>query len=261
MLNLISKLNLYKIKVKNRFYIKDSDIFIASYPRSGNTWLRLLLADIILQLNNFKTDTVLPIHQDKIIPDMHVHDLSKFEIQFDLLARLIKTHSLFGKIKGHKVIFLFRNPADTLCSYFHFHRRYINLLPKTRDGIDKFCIEYTNDWLNHINSYINNHVKDKMLFISYENLHSNTLNTLKKVAYFSKLDASKMMIVKSISNQEFSKRKKNETIKENNNNEYFFRRGEVSSSKKELKPETISFIKNKTEDIYRKALLLENCSI
>ena len=33
------------------------DIFLASFPRSGNTWMRLLLSDLILQMQGFSTNT------------------------------------------------------------------------------------------------------------------------------------------------------------------------------------------------------------
>ena len=253
----IAKFNSYIFKVTQHFNLRDSDVFIASYPRSGNTWLRYLIADAILQLNNYETDTILPINVDKIIPDLHVHDLKKHKVIFNMPHRLIKTHQNYSKIKNHKTICLFRSPADVLCSYFHFHRRYKHLYGKTLLGIDRFCVGYIDDWSKHIKSYINGYKKGKILFVSYEELHSDTLNTLKKFFQFYGLDVDDEIILKSISNHEFSKKRKNEKISTSHKNEYFFRKGKISSSSAELNPETIALINKKSQEFYQEAISIE----
>ena len=41
----------------NQKLLKETHIFLASYPRSGNTWMRLLLSDALLQMQGFQTAT------------------------------------------------------------------------------------------------------------------------------------------------------------------------------------------------------------
>ena len=43
--------------------------FVSSFPRSGNTWIRYLLADVFLQRHGVATATELPVHPDRIVPD------------------------------------------------------------------------------------------------------------------------------------------------------------------------------------------------
>ena len=52
----------YRANVKQ---FRPSDVLLASVPRSGNTWMRLLLSDAILQSQGHPTDT-----GGNIIPDI-----------------------------------------------------------------------------------------------------------------------------------------------------------------------------------------------
>ena len=53
--------------------------FISSFPRSGNTWVRFLLSDIFLQRAGRATATVLPVHPDRLIPDIYCNLVSEVE--------------------------------------------------------------------------------------------------------------------------------------------------------------------------------------
>ena len=51
--------------------------FVSSFPRSGNTWMRFLLADVLLQNHGMATSTELPVHPDKIVPDFYCHWIAR----------------------------------------------------------------------------------------------------------------------------------------------------------------------------------------
>ena len=75
---------LQEMKIVKANQFQKSDIAIASYPRSGNTWLRVLVSDIILQFHNFKTGTGLPIHEDRVIPDIYDQRLHEIDPRIEL---------------------------------------------------------------------------------------------------------------------------------------------------------------------------------
>jgi tetratricopeptide (TPR) repeat protein len=242
--------------------LKDNDIVIASYPRSGNTWLRLLLSDIILQLNGFETDTLLPIHQDYVIPNIHDKNLHKIDPRVSLPFRLIKTHQKYSKIP-QKTLFLFRHPADALCSYYYFHLRYEHLKKIVEGGIDKFCLQNVDEWCEHLASYIDakNISPDKIFFISYELLHYQAVMALKEITEFLDLKINEQMFKKAIANHTFQKQYQQEKISGEigtKYSEHFFRKGSVGTHMEELKKETIAHINAKAFFLYKQALDFQN---
>ena len=106
-----------KIYQSNKSLFKSKDIFLASFPRSGNTWMRLLLSDLILQMQGFSTNT-----GGNIIPDVYKVNIEQWN-QDDRISqldfRIIKTHEYYEECYK-KIIYLFRNPADSLCSFYYY---------------------------------------------------------------------------------------------------------------------------------------------
>lgn len=97
----------------NKKKFNNNDIFLASFPRSGNTWMRLLLSDLILQTQGFSTGT-----GGNIIPDVYRVDIEEWNRDSrinQLPFRIIKTHELLQE-EYSKIIYSFRKPADSLCS-------------------------------------------------------------------------------------------------------------------------------------------------
>jgi FkbM family methyltransferase len=242
--------------------LNDKDIVIASYPRSGNTWIRLLLSDVILQLHGLETNTFLPIHFDHVIPNIHAKNLHLIDSRIKLPFRLIKTHQKYSEIP-QKTILLFRHPADALCSYYHFHRRYEHLKKYVNAGIDKFCLENVGEWCDHIVSYIDakNVFSDKIFFVSYELLHYQAEKALIEIADFLGLKITKQMVQKAIKHHTFQKHNQQEKLSGEigtKYNEHFFRKGLIGTHKEELKQETIRSISSRTDILYKQAIDFQN---
>jgi predicted SAM-dependent methyltransferase/tetratricopeptide (TPR) repeat protein len=250
-----------RIGIENENLLKSTDIMIASYPRSGNTWLRLLLADIILQIHNFKTDTVLPIHADHIIPNIHDKNLHEIDPRLDISDRLIKTHDTFGP-DVKKVVYLFRNATDALSSYYYFHRRYQHLQNTASDGIDAFSIKHLEEWCEHLSSYVNAKTNQgaDIFFISYEWLHTDAVGALRKVAKFLELLVSEQMCKIAVENHTFQKHHEDEKTSGTVGSkyfEYFFREGKIDGGAKAFQKETLEFINAKATPVYEKATALQ----
>gem|GEM_PF-106570 len=232
-----------------------SDIPIASYPRSGNTWMRLLLTDIILQYHGFQTDTKMPIHQDNVIPELPTAD--KLDPRINLPFRLIKSHDQYDPITK-KAVYIFRLPQDSLCSDYHFHRRYPQLQAQLEQDINVFCLKRVNEWLEHIASYVQAKLSGAcdVLFVSYERLHGDTVGVLMKTAAFLGLTVSEKMCRKAVENHLFKKHRATETLG-SEYREFFFRKGKVGSGKDELRRDVFLIIEHKAKPYYEKAVLLE----
>ncbi|MEG3944863.1 sulfotransferase domain-containing protein, partial [Microcoleus sp. w2-18aC4] len=251
---------------QNQKLLKETDVILASYPRSGNTWMRLLLSDIILQSQGFKTQL-----GGNFIPDIYKEKLDIWNRDPRLKKiplRIIKSHELYDT-RYVNSIYLFRKPADALCSFYY----YLLGDPEQREelqkqGIDDFCKVKVEQWRTHVESYIEAKEKksDNVLFISYENLKEKPEIILRKTTRdFLGLNITSRMCQIAVDNQKFEELQRIQKLEDTSQLGFweaggyqnFFRKGKVNSSKDELGQSTIDFIEAKAMAIYNLALSIE----
>ena len=251
----------------NQNLLKETDIFLASYPRSGNTWIRLLLSDALLQLQGFQTTT-----GGNIIPDAYKISINEWNNQIDtkIKFRIIKTHEpLFIQQTlelENRVFYLFRKPADCLCSFYYYSLKYEKNKENDK-GIDEFCLDNLEQWCSHVTTYIGYKEKspESIIFLSYEKLSDNPVKVLNYIVEILGWENCQLVCQKSVKNQEFnklkslSKEEKPEKMGfwEDHGYQDFFRKGKVNSSQEELSPETLRIIEETAMPIYKKASSFE----
>src|SRR5215469_11705139 len=87
------------------------DVFLVSYPRSGNTWTRFLLGNLI--------DQKIPVSFSNIesrIPEIYFNP-DRFLRQLPR-PRMLKSHECFQPHYPH-VIYIVRDPRDVAISFYH----------------------------------------------------------------------------------------------------------------------------------------------
>ena len=258
--------------LENKKRIQANDIFLASYPRSGNTWIRLLMSDLILQTQGYETST-----GGNIIPDIYKDNIniwfSDSRIN-NLPFRIVKTHETY-ETEYEKIIYVVRNPADAICSYYHYTKEYCTKENSDDNecinDIDDFCLSHLSQWYWHTQTYIKlkERKAKKIQFVSYESLKNNTVKSLQSIATFCGLQVEQELCQKAVDNQEFKKlqdmAKQTSEIKlgfkEDNGYDKFFRQGEVNTSSQELSTETMRLIEEKTMDLYAKAKSFESLDL
>src|SRR6476646_4264045 len=92
------------------------DTFVVSYPRSGNTWTRFLIANLLHPDLNVSFTNI-----EKLIPD--TSSQSNRALKRTPRPRIIKTHEYFDH-RYPKVIYIVRDPRDVVLSYYDFQRKY-----------------------------------------------------------------------------------------------------------------------------------------
>tara|TARA_B100000989_G_scaffold188547_1_gene141950 strand:- start:588 stop:1490 length:903 start_codon:yes stop_codon:yes gene_type:complete len=216
-------------------------IWIASYPKSGNTYLRSFIASYYFsKKGKFDFDLLLNILQFPSIKFTKKKINSQIEASQNWIynqqqffsgdkIHFIKTHSSLSQYKESSftnknlslgAIYIVRDPRNLITSMTHhyslsYEQSYVKLmnekqtlLEKSTDG-DYSNFTYLGSWSNHYKSWKN--TKDfNTLFIKYEDLEYNKFDTFKKIINFinnlkkDKTPINEKKLLNSISSTNFS---------------------------------------------------------
>ncbi|MEN8126152.1 MAG: sulfotransferase domain-containing protein [Bacteroidota bacterium] len=194
---------LFNYRVHGKYSkIRKNDIFLVSYPKSGNTWLRFLIGNLIhkekVDFNNFNS----------IIPDIYL--TSKQELDRYHSPRIIKSHERY--IESYpKVIYIYRDPRDVVISFYFYHKKYNT---NFNDSITEFIQKFINGvdsrydpWDTHLKEWFNSplNAQDNILFLKYEDIKTNEFKAVETVAKFLELNADEQEIKQAIDNSSFQK--------------------------------------------------------
>jgi Sulfotransferase domain len=171
------------------------DTFIASYPRSGNTWTRFLIANL---MHPDKPVTFANI--ETIIPDATA--LSSRELKRVPRPRLIKTHEYFEP-RYRKVIYLVRDPRDVVLSLYNFRRKYRSVddsYPIERYVAERFLPgDLDVSWGEHVGSWLGTRMNHPgFLLVRYEDLLQDPTRELCRLASFLGIAANTEMVTQAI---------------------------------------------------------------
>lgn len=158
------------------------DAFIVSYPRSGSTWFRFLLGNLL-----WKDEPVTFHNVEHVIPDIHVNS-SRF-IRAVARPRLLKSHEYFDP-RYQKVIYLVRDPRDVAVSYYRYYlkvRRFSETY-SLQQYIPAFLsgeLQEWGSWSQNVGSWLaTRNGTAGFLLLRYEDLLRDPLSVLAEAAYF-----------------------------------------------------------------------------
>ena len=142
----------------SQMQVQTQDIFVASFPKSGTTWLQ----QVVYLLYNPESNEESQIMEWKFPYLEHVYPGLK-EIENRLGdRRFIKTHLpvelLPSEITKAKVLFIHRNPKDVVVSYYYFARmlsyvHYVGSLVDFAWLLMHNKLPYT-PFFSHLNGYL-----------------------------------------------------------------------------------------------------------
>ena len=198
-------------------------IWLSSYPKSGNTWVRSLLSSYYFSdTGNFNFELLKNINvypQQKYFDvkinkpgEISLHwDISQKKIISEKKIKILKTHNSLLALNGKNftkpeytlgIIYVVRDPRNVITSLKNHYdldyeqsldfmineKKYIYDIQEKNDYAD---FHFLSSWSNHYKSWINNNLFKKMV-IKYEDLENDTFKTLKNlIIYINTLNQTK----------------------------------------------------------------------
>lgn len=160
------------------------DTFIVSYPRSGNTWTRFLIANLLHPEIEVGFANI-----DSLVPDTAA--LSSRMLKRTPRPRVLKSHQYFDH-RYPKVLYVVRDPRDVAFSYYQFHRKYAFV--NDSHPIEQFVADFVGGrlisadwgtWAENVASWLYTRGHNAgFLLTRYEDLEQDTQRELARIARF-----------------------------------------------------------------------------
>jgi hypothetical protein len=176
--------------------ILPDDIFLVSFPKSGNTWTRFLIANL-----RFPNEPATWDNIDRLVPD----PTGTTKRDFDRMTRprIIKSHECFDP-RYPRVINVVRDPRDVVVSQYHYHRKIRKI--EVDSPIEKFVTRFLagetcphGSWGQNIATWLyTSEGSARYLLLRYEDLIADTARELEKVVKFVGLPSSPELIAQAV---------------------------------------------------------------
>ncbi|MFI5103170.1 MAG: sulfotransferase domain-containing protein [Terriglobales bacterium] len=164
------------------------DVFLVSYPKSGNTWARFLIANLLYSERHPDWGNI-----DRLIPAPEV--MSKRDFARMPRPRIIRTHDAFDP-RYKQVIYIVRDPRDVALSQYHHHRK-LKLIEDNHpfeSFLARFLAGETNvhgSWKQNVASWLAARYGDpRFLLLRYEGMLVDTRSELASICSFMGVEAT-----------------------------------------------------------------------
>jgi hypothetical protein len=178
--------------------LRREDLLLASYPRSGSNWTRMVLCNLI-SLNEWNGRDVIPV-LNATMPELGASNL--FESwSHPTIPRVIKTHRAYSRLLGRvPSIGLIRDPRDVMVSRYHkrrddketFDGSFSQFICHPRFGLESWFRHYAS-WQRHWT-----------IAVRYEDMLEDTHREFTRIFDTVGLRCSDQMLTEAIARSSFS---------------------------------------------------------
>ncbi|XP_045862644.1 amine sulfotransferase-like isoform X2 [Meles meles] len=159
----------------DNFEIRENDVFIVTYPKSGTIWCQQLLSLIYSEEHRKGTGKLETMDR---VPFFE-YNIRKVDFGERPSPRLFSTHLPYYlvpsalKSKTAKIIYVYRNPKDVMCSYFHF----------AKNVMSHFTV-IGSLWFDHIKGWYEHRSLFNIQFMTYEEMKKDLRVSVSKICKF-----------------------------------------------------------------------------
>ncbi len=215
-----SKLNLFKAlkdelndqrSAGREVTVLPDDTWLVSYPKSGNTWVRFIVANLIHQTIDVGFDNI-----EELAPDIYQH--SNFYLKSIQTPRYLKSHEYFDP-RYNKTILVTRDPRDVVVSYYFYCIKigFIDKSSTISDFVNSFVngeIDNFGSWGENVGSWLGAQCPgNERLLMRYEDLLTDTQNIIQQIADFIGVEVSPL-ILKNVEHQCSAERMRDLEVKQ-----------------------------------------------
>lgn len=252
--------------------------WLASYPKSGNTWVRMLVQhyaadppEIEARHSDvarywFQAASPIPVDELVLAEQAQVRGAALMHLQCFLnRPTLVKTHHACTMVNGvplftsqwtGKVVYIARDPRDIVASFqnhMDLDSRDDAIEMMGRKGacitMEKTMQHVTSDWSFHVKSWLTNKI-DEPLVVRYEDLHKDAGDQLARILTHLGLEPDPERVERAVELCRFERLKGREQEapfpeRSPHATEGFFRRGEVGGHRDELTREQIQAVEER----------------
>src|SRR6202140_3119184 len=232
--------------------VRTDDTFIVSYPRSGNTWTRFLVANL---LHPEEAATFANI--ERLVPDTEAQ--SSRYMRGISSPRTIKSHSYFDP-RYPRVIYIVRDPRDVALSYYDFSRKYRHI--EDRYPLERYIGEFVTGrlisagwgtWGENVASWVfARGARPGFLLLRYEDMKARPEQELRRVAGFMGIDASPELLKTTLDRSSAERMREMEktqakdwvSTKDKRSDIPFIRTASAGAWRSKLRPESVEEIES-----------------
>jgi len=176
-----------KLRIERDITVFPDDVFLTSYPRSGNTWMRFLVGNLVHQ-----NEPVTFLNLERLLPDMYIH--SDREMRSMQRPRVIKSHECFDP-RYQRIVYIVRDPRDVAVSNYYWELKkgsFPDGFPM-QDFVPRWMASTywprLGCWGDHVTSWLSTRRHHPgFVMIRYEDLMAHTQRELARVARLLQID-------------------------------------------------------------------------
>ncbi|KAM5165851.1 amine sulfotransferase-like isoform 2-T2 [Callospermophilus lateralis] len=229
------------------FEIRDDDVFIVTYPKSGTVWTQQILSLVYFEGHRNGTEDIKTIDRAPFF-EYNNHNLDFTKIPS---PRLFSSHLPYYLVpkglrnKKAKILYIYRNPKDVLVSFFHYSN-WVAIL-KNSDTFENYMKMFLDGqvvgsrWFDHIKGWYEHRHDFNILFMSYEDMKKDLRSAVLKICRFLEKELSEEVVDTVVKQASFQNMKTNPQANYNdivkqemgvrNNEGNFLRKGTIGDWK------------------------------